>query len=67
MASGGSKGLASSQGGNEATGALQTGGSVEHTKLNSAGTAAPSLAGIVYRTRLLAVAFSCLASARFDV
>ncbi|KAL3145774.1 hypothetical protein ABBQ38_015151 [Trebouxia sp. C0009 RCD-2024] len=36
MASGGSKGLASSQGGNEATGALQTGGSVEHTKLNSA-------------------------------
>ena len=31
MASGGSKGLASSQGGNEATGALQTGGSVEHT------------------------------------
>jgi len=37
MASGGSKGLASSQGGNEVTGAFQTGGSVEQTKLNTPG------------------------------
>ena len=34
-----SKGLASTQGGNEATGALQAGGDVEHTKLNSSGQA----------------------------
>jgi len=37
MASGGSKGLASSQGGNEVTGAFQTGASVEQTKLNIPG------------------------------
>ncbi|DBB03769.1 hypothetical protein WJX82_001300 [Trebouxia sp. C0006] len=35
MASGGPKGMASSQGGNEVTGAFQTGGSVEKTKLNT--------------------------------
>ena len=34
-----SKGLSSTQGGNEATGALQAGGDVEHTKLNSPGRA----------------------------
>lgn len=32
-----SKGLSSAMGGNEATGALQSGGDVEHTKLNSSG------------------------------
>ena len=52
MASGGSKGLASSQGGNEATGALQTGGSVEHTKLNSAGTAVQTSRRRIARARV---------------
>ena len=37
MATGGPKGMASSQGGNEVTGAFQTGGSVEQTKLNTPG------------------------------
>ena len=40
MATGGPKGSAGSQGGNEATGALQTGGSVEQTKLNTTGMSA---------------------------